>query len=459
MQLQAPSLRATALIAAGAAVAAVLTGVLPGTASAQAQVSKARLAPLMGWTSWGYLRRHPSKAKVEAQARALRRSGLLAAGYDYVGVDDFYYQCSRRGHGPAVDAYGRWRVDPALFPPAGRKRRVNGMKVVGRYVHGLGEKFGIYVTPGISRQAVARNTRIYGTRYTARDIADGRRELNYDCGGMEGINYLKPGAQAFIDSWANQFASWGVDYVKLDGVGPGDILDIRAWSLALRRTGRPIQLGLSANLAIAGHRTWVRYADSWRTGRDIQCYCGDPFPLTRWSRIQTRFSQVARWQAYGGHGGFNDLDAIEIGNGRNDGISLRERQSQLSLWALAASPLFLGSNLTHLDSTDVRYLTNRAVIAVDQDAVDARRIVNRGNSQVFAKTEHDGAVIIGLFNYSGKVATTDTVSLPRAGISGSAIAVNLWTGVPVGTVSGTYSVRLGPGAVELLKVTPTVTAG
>ncbi|HXR40856.1 MAG TPA: RICIN domain-containing protein, partial [Acidothermaceae bacterium] len=170
--------------------------------------------------------------------------------------------------------------------------------------------------------------------------------------------------------------------------------------------------------------------------------------------IQSRFAQVADWQPYGGPGGFNDYDSIEVGNGSNDGLTAPERQSQLSLWALAASPLILGTDLTHLDSTDLGYLMNARVIAIDQDAIDAKRIVSNSNQQVYSKTENNGDVIIGLFNYSDTSSQTVSVSLSAAGISGSATASDVWTGGSMGTISDTYSVNLGPGAVKLIRATP-----
>jgi alpha-galactosidase len=171
--------------------------------------------------------------------------------------------------------------------------------------------------------------------------------------------------------------------------------------------------------------------------------------------VQRRFGQVASWQPDGDPGAFNDYDSTEVGNGSNDGISAPERQSMLSLWALGASPLILGTDLTHLDATDLGYLKNARVLAVDQDAIDARRIVNSGNQQVFAKTEKNGDVIIGLFDYSGTSGQTVSVSLTAAGdSSGKGTATDLWTGASLGTVSGTYSVKLGAGAVRLIRVTP-----
>src|SRR6266496_1742348 len=140
----------------------------------------------------------------------------------------------------------------------------------------------------------------------------------------------------------------------------------------------PIHLELSNSLAIAGGATWKQLANGWRTSGDVECYCGPngaSFPLTDWSHVSSRFNQVAAWQPYGGPGAFNDYDSLEVGNGANDGLTPDERQTQMSLWALAASPLILGTDLTNLDPTDLGYLKNTAVLAVDQDAIDASRIV------------------------------------------------------------------------------------
>jgi alpha-galactosidase len=125
-------------------------------------------------------------------------AALHADGYDYINLDDFWYDCPG-SQGPDVDSNGRWVTNASTFPPSGS---TNGIEVVANYVHSLGLKFGIYVTPGISDQAVAENTPIEGTSYTANEIADGDSENNYNCGGMQGIDYSKPGAQAFINSWA-----------------------------------------------------------------------------------------------------------------------------------------------------------------------------------------------------------------------------------------------------------------
>ncbi len=441
-------------LAAGlAAVPLAMFAVTSAASPASAEANGVGLTPAMGWSSWSFIRHNPTTADIEAQARAMKQSGLASVGYDYVNVDDFWYQCPG-SQGPNVDQYGRWVIDATKFPSSGS---LNGIQAVASYVHHLGLKFGLYVTPGISQQAVAQNTAIEGTSYTAGQIAEPSvRENNYNCGGMVGIDYTKPGAQQFINSWADQFASWGVDYMKLDGVGSFDIPDVQAWSNALRQTGRPIHLELSNSLNINDAATWQQYSNGWRTGGDIEDYGGEPsgssYPLTDWSNVASRFNQVADWQPYGGPGAFNDYDSIEVGNGSNDGLTYDERQSQLSLWALAASPLILGTDLTNLDKTDLGLLKNRSVISVDQDAIDASRLVNTATEQVFAKTEKNGDVVVGLFNVSGAPEAISTTASALGLTSGPNYVLNdLWTHNTTET-TGTISANVPSHGVALLRV-------
>jgi Alpha galactosidase A/Alpha galactosidase C-terminal beta sandwich domain len=390
--------------------------VVPGSPEAVAEDNGVGVTPAMGWSSWSFLRHGPSAVKVEAQAKAMVTSGLARVGYKYVNLDDFWYICPGR-QGPQVDRYGRWVPNPATFPPGPGGE--SGIQVVANYVHSLGLKFGLYVTPGISRQAVAKNTPILGPNgrpsgYTADEIAERSvSEYNYNCGGMVGINYKAPGAQDFIDSWADELVSWDIDYLKLDGVGSFDIPDVKAWSEALRQTGRPVHLELSNSLAIKDASVWANYSNGWRTGHDIECYScetnGSSYPLTDYASVEARFDQVAEWRPYGRPGAFNDYDSVEVGNGDNDGLTVPERETQLSLWALASSPLILGTNLTRLNSTDLALLKNTAVISVDQDAIDASRVLETSTSQIFAKTERDGDVVVGLFDTG---ASPERLSLP-----------------------------------------------
>ncbi len=402
------------IMAGLAAVPLALFAATSSASPAHAEDNGVGQTPALGWSSWSFIRHDPTAASIEAQARAMKSSGLAGVGYLYVNIDDFWYVCPG-SQGPDVDQYGRWVIDTSKFPAQGSE---NGIQVVADYVHKLGLKFGLYMTPGISKQAVAENTPIEGTSYTADQIAEPSvSENNYNCGGMVGIDYSRPGAQQFINSWADQFASWGVDYLKLDGVGSFDIPDVQAWSNGLRQTGRPIHLELSNSLNINDAATWKQYSNGWRTGGDIEDYGDEPsgssYPLTDWANVSSRFDQVAAWQPYGGPGAFNDYDSIEVGNGSNDGLTYDERQTQLSLWALAASPFILGTDLTHLDPTDLALLKNRSVIAVDQDSIDASRLVNGSTEQIFAKTEQNGDVVAGLFNTAStpQVISTSAATL------------------------------------------------
>ncbi len=423
-----------------------------GTANAEDNGVGAK--PALGWSSWSFVRKNPTAAIVDAQADAMAGSGLAKLGYQYVNLDDFWYQCPG-SQGPNVDQYGRWVIDSTRFPGSGSE---NGIQAVADHVHADGLKFGIYVTPGISAQAVAQNTPIEGTPYHADDIAlPNVSESNYNCGGMVGIDYSKPGAQAFIDSWAKQFASWGVDYLKIDGVGSQDIQDVQAWSQALQATGRPIHFELSNNLGIADASTWAKYSNGWRTGGDIECYCGPnnaSYPLTNYGGVASRFDQVAAWAPYGGPGAFNDYDSLEIGNGANDGLTLDERKTQFSLWALASSPLILGTDLTNLDPTDLSLLKNTNVLAVDQDAIDAKRIVNNGTTQVFAKKEANGDAIVGLFN-TGDAAAAVSTTAAALGLPSSRQyrLTDLWSNATLQSGGG-IGATVPPHGVALYRVTP-----
>ncbi len=404
-----------------------------GLQSSRAETNDLERTPTLGWSSWSFLRERPTAAKIEAQARALQDSGLQKIGYEYVNLDDFWYQCPGR-QGPDVGPYGLWVTDSSRFPSHGD---TDGIKAVADYIHSLGLKFGIYVTPGISRQAISKNTPIKGTPYTAAEIADPSvQENNYNCHGMAGINYNKPGSQEYIDSWADMLASWGVDYVKIDGVRDGNAADVKAWSNAIRKSGRPMVLDVTqGSFTRVLAPTLITYANQWEPPPDIECYrCekgGSSYPLTIWANIAKRFNYAAEWQPYAHPGGFTDYDSIEVGNGSKGGLTPAERQTQMSLWALGSSPLILGVDLTHLDQPDLRkYLKNAAVLAVDQDSIAAKRVAHAGNRQVFAKVEPSGDAIVGFFNTGGK---TERISI-RVSVVGLAknkrgySSLNLWTG-------------------------------
>jgi Alpha galactosidase C-terminal beta sandwich domain/Alpha galactosidase A len=465
------------------------------------------MKPVLGWSSWSSFRGNASAAKDEAVARAMVASGLAKLGYRYINQDDGWYECPGgfrppggnpvpRG-APAVNQWGLW-IPNSRFTARGS---TNGIEALADYVHSLGLKFGIYLTPGISAAAVAKNTPVEASAggrltgrpsgYTAAQIASTTPEQNYDCGGyddnhnaggMVGLNFASPGAQLFVNSWADTLASWGVDFVKLDGIRyPTDVPEIKAWSLALRQTGRPINFDATEGYTVKIAPTLERYATQWEEAEDIECYscdkgndhdetfpATDAFPLTVWtdpaetsnfagpSKVASRFNYAAEWQPYARPGGFNDLDSVEVGNGSHDGISFSARQTVLSLWALASSPLILGSDPRYLTPQDLALLKNRAVLAVDQDGIAAGRVRNALTEQVFAKREPGGDVIVGLFN-------TNTTSSQEISIGPSAIGLpagcaayaleNLWSH-RISRTSGQITAHVPAEGVALFRVRP-----
>jgi Alpha galactosidase A/Alpha galactosidase C-terminal beta sandwich domain len=477
----------------------------PVTATPAAQAASAYpggpdKTPVMGWSSWSFMRFSADSANVEGEARALVSTGLAAAGYKYVNIDDGWYQCPSSA-GPNVDAYGRWLINTSSYPNVGSE---NGIQALAAYVHKLGLKFGIYETAGISAQAVAEDTPILGTSYTADDIATSAQQANYNCGGMMQIDYSQPGAQAYTDSVVDELASWGVDYIKLDGISNSNAADVQAWQQAIQKSGRRMVLDItqgSYNVALAP--TLKKYANQWEFAPDIEVNgpdegtangCNAPpypgclsvFPLTSYSWWSDRFADVKTWQRYGGPGGFNDYDSIEVGDGSADsGLSLAASESQLSLWSLGSAPLILGGDLSNsvsngygtsagLTRRDLILLTNREVIAVDQDAIDASLIATSGTAgdgagyQVFSKREHRRDAVVGLFNTDAdtraariRIATTAAaLGLPadRHGY----LVQNLWGGISV--IGGRSSFRISAAGklsalvpaegVALYRITP-----
>jgi Alpha galactosidase A/Alpha galactosidase C-terminal beta sandwich domain len=448
--------------------------------------------PVMGWSSWSFLRFGIDTQRIEQEADAMVSTGLVNYGYNHINIDDNWYVCPGP-QGPDVDSYGRWVVDSSEFPNVGSE---NGIAAVAAYVHHLGLKFGIYETAGISKQAVAENTPVLGSDYTADQIASTTKQANYDCGGMVDLDYSQPGAQAYVDSVVDELASWGVDYIKLDGITDKNTADIKAWSDAISQSGRTMALDTTEgqfNTKLAP--TLDQYANQWEFSPDIEINgpdegsadgcnaapytgCLSVFPFTSYSWWFDRFNAVAKWQPYGGPGGFNDYDSIEVGDGETDsGMSQAAEQSQLSLWALGSAPFILGVNLSNsvtnafgssdgLTPSGLAMLTNRAVIAVDQDAIDASRIKKTTVSQVFSKIERGGDAVVGLFDTdqtSGAQPEQITTKASKLGLPASPDGYrvhDLWTDTTE-TISsaGKIAETVQPEGVALLRVTPIGGAG
>jgi hypothetical protein len=407
---------------------------------AHAESNGQAATPFKGWSTWSYIGKNPTAANVYAQAQLLVSSGLAKAGYNYVLLDDWYYLNPTT----TVDANGYWVTNATRFP--------GGLSALAAKIHALGLKFGAYVTPGVPVAAVNQKTKIIGTSNTANQIAiTSKKEINYNFAGANYyIDYSKPGAQAFINGWAKQFAAEGVDFLKIDGVGSFDIPDVQAWSTALRNSGRGITFNLSNTLDIAHATTWQANANAWRTQGDVECYNACRGQLVDWTTVSSRFASAAAWAKYAGPGGWNDLDAMDVADGALDGLTDTERQTYMTLWAMAAAPMYLGDDLGRMDSYGKSLLTNARVIAVDNSGHAAGQITG-GTLEVFSKKNSDGSYTVAFFNLGSATARV-SVTWSALGSSGTRALTNLWTGASLGSATNGYSALVASHGTLLFSV-------
>ncbi len=413
--------------------------------------------PFMGWSSWslestnypGVNTSGPASWLTEQhvlqQAKVMAKK-LKRYGYDYVNID--------AGWTNGFDSYGRPIANPATFP--------DGIAYVAKQVHKLGLKLGIYLAVGLAPQAYNDgNTPIYGAPgCTTADIVYPGLPVTNGWNSAYEIDYASPCAQAYIDSIADEFASWGVDYLKLDGVGPGSFQgganhdntpDVEAWSRALKQTGRSIQFVISWALSHNDASTWERYTNGWRIDTDVECYCNT---LVTWdASVKERWDDVVQWIPDAGPGHWNNLDSLDVGNGRMDGLTRAERQSYMTFWAIEAAPLQLGDELTKLDKYGLSLLTNREVIAVDQAGDPARPVSQRTSQQIWYARNRDGSYTVALFNLGSKRASV-TAHWSDLGITGPAAVRDLWSHSNLGDYNGSFRASLPVHGSRLLRITP-----
>ncbi|MEV6377360.1 alpha-galactosidase D [Micromonospora musae] len=420
--------------------------------------------PYLGWTSWSmqsskYPGLNPdgdysylTESNVLKQADALARK-LKPYGYEYVNIDagwwrDFAWK-------PKFDEYARQTAEPSRFP--------RGMKAVADDIHAKGLKAGIYLPVGLEKEAYVEGTApIWNAPdCTTADIVypDLRTTNGWDSAYK--LNFDNPCAQRYIDSQAQMFADWGYDFLKLDGVGPGsfksgdnydNIVDVAAWQRAIAATGRPIHLELSWSLDINHAADWKRYSNGWRIDTDVECYCNT---LVTWENsVDDRFDDAPAWSRWAGPGGWNDLDSLNVGNGAMDGLTNAERQTYTTLWAISKSPLYTGDDLTRLDEYGLSLLTNREVIAVDQNGgPPARPVTPAGDQQVWGTHNPDGSWTIALFNLAEAPAAV-TAHWASFGFTGKASVRDLWNRKNLGTHQNKITATLPAHGSRLFTVRP-----
>lgn len=429
-----------------------LIWVIVGTLGhATAQVNGQGQIPYLGWSSWSQEafkgESWLTEAEVKAQSDALKSSGLQAHGYVYINIDS--------GWQGGFDEYGRPTANLAKFP--------DGLAATIQYIHNNGQKAGIYWIPGVQQPVYSSNPPILATPYSIDDIVLPNIPGNAFSFGQNNpwhkkIDFTRPGASEYIQSVVNLFASWGVDFIKLDGVTPGsdhdDLMidnrpDVAAWSQAVAQSGRPMWLSVSWALDHSYLSFWQTYSNARRIEDDVDCYCST---LTKWTSVSRRFADLVTWQSGSGPAlGWNDLDSLDIGNGSVDGLTSDERKSVMSFWAIANAPLYIGDDLTQLDSFGLQLLTNDAVIAVDQSGVPGTQIQG-GNTPVWASSIGGGVYYVAMFNLNDS-SNTIIANWSDLGFSGSASVHDLWSDSDLGVFNGAFSGVVNSHASQLLKVT------
>ena len=434
------------------ATAGILLGSL--CAPADAQVNGVGHKPYLGWSTFSEQTINGSfltQANVQTQSDALKASGIEEHGFRYINIDS--------GWQGSFDGNGRPIPNTTTFP---------NIKALVEHIHANGQKAGIYWIPGIEQPAVDGNYPILGTIYHTQDIvAMPLAQGNAFAGPLpnpyhDKIDFTKPGAQEYINSVVDLFASWGIDFIKLDAVTPGSYSDnlsidnrpdVQAWSQAIAQSGRAIWLTVSWQLDQDYLDTWQQYANARRIDDDVECEGGCGGYLTNWPRIILREYDDVGWESAAGSTiGWNDLDTLDVGNGSADGLSDTEKQTAITIWAMANAPLYLGGDLTQLDALAKSAFTNDELIAVDQSGHPATQKVG-GFHPAWIADAGDGDYYVALYNLT---AFPDRVDVRWSDLGfKNAIAVrDVWNHNELGAFPGEFSTMiLGHGA-RLLKVTP-----
>src|SRR5271166_2176360 len=365
-----------------------------------ASTANLALTPPMGWNSWNKFGCNVSEEMIRSMADAIVKSGMKDAGYEYVNIDDCW-QVSR-------DAQGNIVVDAQRFP--------HGMKAVGDYIHALGLKFGVYSDAGVKT-----------------------------CAG-------RPGGLGHEYQDAILYAAWGVDYLKYDWCstttqdGRASYANMRA---ALDASGRPIVLSI-CEWGTAKPWLWGKEVggNMWRTTGDISDRWTGQNKWPDGSCCSNGMLAILDLQvglgSYAGPGHWNDPDMLEVGNG---GMTDTEYRSHFSLWAILAAPLIAGNDLRDMRPEIHDILTNREVIAVDQDSLgsEGRRVRKDGEQEVWSKPLQNGNRAVVLLN-RGDMETAISVTWEDLGYPRhfSAAVRDLWQKKDLGEFTGQFSARVAP---------------
>ncbi len=372
------------------------------------------LTPPMGWNSWNTFASNINETVVKETAEAMVANGMRDAGYRYIVIDDCWSQKERDANGDLV-------ADPAKFP--------SGMKALGDFLHARGFKFGMYGCAG-----------------------------SKTCGGY-------PGSMGHEYQDARRFASWGVDFLKYDWCNTGTRDAREAYTTmrdAIHAAGRPMVFSICE----WGHsKPWEWAGDvghMWRTTGDIlDCYdC-----VQRWAQgwkvildLQYSLVQPADGQnngigQYAGPGHWNDPDMLEVGNA---GLTVPEARAHFSMWCMLAAPLIAGNDVRHMSPEIRAILTDKDVIAVDQDPLgkEGWRFRAEPGREIWVRQLSGDRWAVALLN-TGSAPADLSVDFPSMWLFDGKFAVHdLWAKKDVGTNARVFTTHLATHDVALLLLTP-----
>lgn len=419
--------------------------------------------PPMGWNSWDCYGAGVTEDELLGNAEFMR-DRLKQYGYQYVVCDIQWYEPAAKGNvynnfaDLCMDEYSRLIPAVNRFPSSANGA---GFKPIADKIHSMGLKFGIHIMRGIPRQAVHRNTRIYGTTARARDIASQFSLCPWNT-DMYGVDTEKRGAEEYYDSLFKLYASWGVDFVKVDDIANTEFSPQNPYSAekeiemiraAIDRSGRDMVLSLSpgpAPLNKAEHLS--ENANMWRISGDF---------WDRWDKLLNMFSLCEKWYPYVKDGSFPDCDILPLGKlcidgsymgdmGRDSGFTKEEQKTMMTLWAVFRSPLFFGGELRLTDNYTLSLVTNPEVINVNQNSEKPLFVYNKGGIAVW-QTKNENCTAVAVFNLSDEEKHYK-LSFSDLGIENVRAVRDLWARKDIPKCENDVAVSLKPHSSEFFEI-------
>jgi alpha-galactosidase len=411
--------------------------------------------PPMGWNSWDCYGPTVTEAEVKANADYMSKH-LKKDGWEYIVVDIRWFVENDKAGGYnqtdpryVMDAYGRYLPAVNRFPSAANGV---GFKALADYVHSKGLKFGIHIMRGIPKLAVDKKLPIKGTNITADQVYT----TDLQCKWLKD-NYTvladKPGAQEYYNSILELYASWGVDFIKVDDLSrPYHEKEIELIRNAIDKTQRPILLSTSPGETPIEKADHVQAnANMWRMVDDV---------WDTWPHITHLVKVAQQWYPYIKPGGWPDCDMIPLGRISIRGERGKDRQSRLtkdeqyvlmSFFTIFRSPLMFGGDLPSLDSFTQSLLTNKAVLAMHREGRDVRQLFQKdGLVAVTSSNPRTKETYLAVFNLSDSKEPVDIpVALADLGIHKKVRVKNLWTGEDLGSIREKLSATLSGHSCRL----------